>query len=62
MELSIVVVLILILIIVVINMAITLLVGSVVVQVMDVLKRLSEEARRPGKKDNVQEKPWYHHL
>lgn len=62
METALLVLLILNAILIVVNIVIGLLVGSVTVQIMEVLRRLPEEMRNPKKKEGPPDRPWYTYL
>lgn len=64
MEVALLILLILNIILTAVNIMVGLLVGSVVVQIMEVLRKLPDELRNPGKKREGQppDRPWYTYL
>lgn len=59
MEMAILVLLILNLILTVGSIVVSLMVGSVVVKIMEVLRKLPEELRNPKKREGPPDRPWY---
>jgi uncharacterized membrane protein YczE len=41
------------------TIVLSLMVGSVAVQIMEVLRKLPDELRQPKKKDGPPDRPWY---
>jgi hypothetical protein len=63
MEVAILVLIILNILLTTVSIVVSLMVGSVVVQIMEVLRKLPDELRQPRKKDGQSpERPWYTYI